>query len=538
MKRERQPETGEREERRVWRFLLLGLCFFYLYFFDMAGNWNSSTRLALVHAIVDEGRFAIDTWEGRTQDKAFYGSHYYCDKAVGASFLAVPFYAAIRVPVAAALEHYMVANLSDRPLEERIENARRTSWFVSNYLINVWAGVVPSLLLALLFFRLLGHFSADLGHRFWLTLAFGLGTIAFPFATLFFGHQTASAFLFASFYLLFSRKGEHRSPWRLVAAGFLAGYATITDLLLLPIALVVFLYAAWTGLRSGERFLGRLAFPLALARTWPFLAAWAALLPLQLWYNWACFGSPLAHGYQFEVIRAFREGMGQGLMGITYPKPLALFQLTFGPKRGLFYQSPFLIFGAAGICLLWRRARYRPEAFLCTAVVGGLLLLNSSYYLWWGGSVSGPRFLIPALPFLAFPAIVALPVNPRAFKLLAVVSLAFIFIMTTVNPLVPETSPNPVYDTIARFARGIYYPEKGLWLDPDPDLNFNLGKMAPQALGSLLRLIPPLRAHVVAQEVDDIRTAFFPLAALALIGLAVSRALRPREKRRSAERTA
>ena len=57
------------------------------------------------------------------------------------------------------------------------------------------------------------------------------------------------------------------------------------------------------------------------------------------------------------------------------------------------------------------------------------------------------------LPFLAFPAILALPANPKVFKLLAAISLAFIFISTTVNPLVPETSPNPVYDNIVRFAQ-------------------------------------------------------------------------------------
>jgi hypothetical protein len=530
VKEKNRDESGARAERRVWRFLLLGLCFCYLYFFDMGANWNSSTRLALVHAIVDEGRLAIDTWQKRTQDKAFYGSHFFCDKAVGASFLAVPLYAAIRLPLRAALERYAVKNLTDRPLASRLVTARRVHWYVSNYLINVWAGVVPSLLLALLFFRLLGHFSEDLGHRFWLTLALGLGTVAFPFTTIFFGHQTASAFLFGSFYLLFTRKGEHRSRWRLAAAGLLAGYATITDFLLLPISLLVFGYAAWTGLRSGERLLGRWALPLALARAWPFLAALAALLPLQLWYNWACFGRPLAHGYQYEVLREFREGMSQGVMGITYPKPVALFQLTFGPKRGLFYQSPFLLFGAAGIFLLWRRLRHRQEAAVCTAVAGGLVLLNSSYYLWSGGTVSGPRFLIPALPFLAFPAILALPRAPRAFKLLAVVSIGFTWIVTTVTPLIPEASPNPVYDSAARFARAVYDPEKKLWLNEDPNFNFNLGKMAPQAVASLLRLFPPLRARVMGEEVDDVRTSLPPLAVLALVGLGVHRTLRRREK--------
>jgi hypothetical protein len=36
-----------------------------------------------------------------------------------------------------------------------------------------------------------------------LTLGYGLGTIAFAFSTVFFGHQIAALLLFGAFYLLF-----------------------------------------------------------------------------------------------------------------------------------------------------------------------------------------------------------------------------------------------------------------------------------------------------------------------------------------------
>ena len=64
-------------------------------------SWNVNSRMALVFAVVDNGTFAIDRYEGAnevlpTGDKAAFGGHFYSDKAFGVSLLCVPVYAAMR----------------------------------------------------------------------------------------------------------------------------------------------------------------------------------------------------------------------------------------------------------------------------------------------------------------------------------------------------------------------------------------------------------------------------------------------------------
>jgi hypothetical protein len=50
--------------------------------------------------------------------------------------------------------------------------------------------------------------------------------------------------------------------------------------------------------------------------------------------------------------------------------------------------------------LLWRRG-IRAEAAVCIAVTVLFLFANMAYFEPYGGDSPGPRFLVPALPFLA-----------------------------------------------------------------------------------------------------------------------------------------
>ena len=62
--------------------------------------------------------------------------------------------------------------------------------------------------------------------------------------------------------------------------------------------------------------------------------------------------------------------------------------------------APVLLLAAAGLVLLWRSGR-RAESLVCAAVTILFLLLEFGYYDPYGGDSPGPRFFIPALPFLA-----------------------------------------------------------------------------------------------------------------------------------------
>ena len=148
------------------------------------------------------------------------------------------------------------------------------------------------------------------------------------------------------------------------------------------IAAAVGLYAATAGLRS----LGRYAAGLVPG---------VVLLGL---YDWAAFGSPFHLSYRY-VADQFATEQSKGFFGIHAPRPHAIW-LVLGGNRGLFVDAPVLLLAVAGLWLLWRRG-LRAESLVCALVSLAFLLLEFGYYDPYGGDSPGPRFLIPALPFLA-----------------------------------------------------------------------------------------------------------------------------------------
>ncbi len=135
------------------------------------------------------------------------------------------------------------------------------------------------------------------------------------------------------------------------------------------------------------------------------LLAAGALPPLAVLgaYHTAAFGHPLRTGYAYVVYPTFAAGMASGWLGISWPRPAALFGMLMGRSRGLLYLSPVLALGFVGLVRGCGSARLAARAALAVAlaVVIAFMLLNASYYMWWGGAALGPRHLVPALPFLA-----------------------------------------------------------------------------------------------------------------------------------------
>ena len=146
-------------------------------------------------------------------------------------------------------------------------------------------------------------------------VAFGLGSIAFPFATMLFGHALSAATLFAAFWLL-HRWRRTAGRWEPVLAGFLAGWSVLTEI---PVGLgvaVLAVYALWLGRGVALRFvLGGLPVALLLGG-----------------YNWVVFGSPFSLGYQYATIFAAQNA--QGIVSIVLPSPAVLVDLLLNP-RGL-----------------------------------------------------------------------------------------------------------------------------------------------------------------------------------------------------------
>jgi hypothetical protein len=90
--------------------------------------------------------------------------------------------------------------------------------------------------------------------------------------------------------------------------------------------------------------------------------------------------------------------------------------------------------GVVGTVLLHRRGR-RAEAWTIAAVALVYLVYDSGYWLPFGGGTPGPRFLLPALPFLALPLVLAYRRHPLTTLALAVPSALFMLAATLTFPL-------------------------------------------------------------------------------------------------------
>ncbi len=452
--------------------LFLLVLFFYAYFLQFIGreSWNAASRLNLTYALAEYGTFRIDAYHQNTGDKVFYRGHYYTDKAPGLSLLAVPGYLFFK-RAGVDSERYM------------------------RYWLTLFAVGLPSALGALVFWGLTGIFG-DLSRRtrLGITLAYSLGTLAFPFSTVFYGHQLAAATGLAAFYILVRKSGARgpNSPSLLFLSGFLAGYAFLSDF---PAGIILVLLAVYAGTNLRPRT--GLAF---------WLAGAALPVGFLLYYNGACFGSPFTSSYTLHQTYSHASGF----LGITLPRPDVLWGITFSPYRGLFYQSPVLLLAFPGFYLFFRRRENRTECLFSLLAVLGFLFFNSGYDYWDGVGSTGARFMVPALPFLALA--LARPAKrwPLQFSVLLVISLAFMLVVAATDPRAEWRVRSPLFFfNFFLFLRGLLSDNLGGFLGLSGRVSL-LPLLA--GAGFLLVLLRRISARDESGPAD--RSSVLPAAAL------------------------
>ena len=348
----------------------------YGYFYQ-AGGWNQNSRFDLVRSSVEKGSASIDAYHRNTGDKACRGpggrcvkagpdDHYYCDKAPGASWMAMPAYATL---------HWIRGEKT--PDAEFLATAA--------YLASLTAVALPSALSVVAMFLFLMLLGLARWSALGLSLGYGLATLAFPYSTLFYGHQLTSALLLLGFVAL---AGERKAGWRLGAVGLVA-----TGLALGMSVVVEY--------PSAVPLIGICVYALSWLRPWQRLA-WLALgiaIPglACAAYHWVVFGGPATLPYEFSTQPHRSQGF---FMGLGVPEPKVLYELLVGRYRGLLYAAPWLAAAAPGAFFLLRRSAHRAEAWLAVFVILFVFWLNSSLVDWQGGWAMGPRYLIVAIPFL------------------------------------------------------------------------------------------------------------------------------------------
>ncbi|MDB6149795.1 MAG: hypothetical protein JWQ44_1243 [Chthoniobacter sp.] len=500
-------------------FLVFFATFFAFAYFNQGGGWNQNARFAEVRAMAEEGRFAIDNFlvyrpqpgspilqripvqnaeyslNGKIHRLAWvdmewnffpvnekpaepgvtnapmvelcasgdigyvpWTGKFHPNKPPGTAFLALPGY-------------WLVYQI------ERLCGISPDHWWVVG--VNAWLASVLSVgllsaLACVLFFRLAREFSpTDPTAPVLATLTFAFGTMFLPYGTLLFDHNLTAAALLATFY--FIRK---ETTGALVLAGVCAGFGAVTNYIAAVVVIFFGIYLLLRRRSEGAPLPWRNALLYSLGVLGPFL--------LICWYGWVCFGSPfrLNTDFQNPLFKDPNGALGMFKMPSLYVASL----ISISPFRGLFFLAPVLVAGIYGIVIWLRERTFVAEARLCLAIFGFFFLVNASFNGYHGGFSVGPRYLVPALPFLALPLVVAFIRWRKITCALAVVSVFNQLILTATdaqNPLAVgglariETREDGTYNLVGDYAWPLFAHERA-WPILEMLLNHNLAKEADQ----------------------------------------------------------
>jgi hypothetical protein len=347
-----------------------------------------------------------------TGDLSFARGHFHPAKAPGTSFAAVPAYFLFhRAARLAGLDPDAWATVT------------AGAWLASALSVALVAALGCALL-----FRTALLLGGDPRASLLAAATLGFGTLYFPYATALYEHDLVAVALLAAFHLLLrARRAAEGAPARAVAlpvalAGAAAGFAAISNYFM---ALGVVILAAYAA--AGPR----------TRRALPWYAAGVALpLAAILAYNVFALGTPFTTNYR-DQDPVFAVAGGGLLDVFLAPSGANVAAALVSPYRGLLYGSPVLALAFAGWIAWLRERTLRAEALAGIGVLAALLAFVATFGGWHGGWASGPRYLVPALPFMCLPLAWAFA-RWRALALaLAAVSIAAATVVTAVDVQAP-----------------------------------------------------------------------------------------------------
>ena len=375
---------------------------------------NENRYIDLVRAIVDEGRFEIDTLHYNTIDKSYRDGHYYAGAAPGPAFLAIPGYLLYRL-----IEPRIPVDLfsqydKNKYIRGYLKGTDAPDGFVQTYpfgrfiiLHFLLTGLTCSLMAALMtvaLFRLFKAKGVDVRWSYGLALAFAFGTTVFFYSTRLYAHVLGTGFVFFAFYLLALPKTclKPVPNQSIFWSGCFLGLAIASEYNVLPSVIAVGIYLLLTvrDRRVGFGFVGGVI---------PIL--------LLLWYHTVCFGGPFNTAYGLPnglVDDGNHIHWNENFHGFGIPPLKHLWGLSFGFFRGIFWYVPLTILCFFGLgYLLQRNSTFRLEGLTIVGIITGQLLFNAMMppNYWFGGWDFGPRFLTPIIPFMMLGFIGILPLK-------------------------------------------------------------------------------------------------------------------------------
>jgi len=361
--------------------------------FSGVGNGNTVPRIAMTLAMLERGSLYIDEFAPFTDDKGAAQGHYISDKAPGMSLLALP-----AVGVGVKVLQWLKPDarwISVDPTTGRAELSAELQ--LVQWVATLSTSALFTALAVVVLFRsalLLGV--SDKGSLF-AAMIYGFATPTWGWATTFFSHAPCGAFLvFGLGAIVAATTPGAGAEWTKlkswcagVGSGLLLGVAILLELTSAPAVLCIALYGVW---RSSRMTPPRTTFMTAGA----VLGGLMAGAPLML-HNFVLFGDAFSVGYSHSIAPP-----GYEAIAFTVPSLTVAAQLLFGGGRGLLWLTPLLLLTPLAWMAMWR-AGARSILLLCAAVFMTFLLINAAYVNWYAGATTGPRYMAPALPFLAMP---------------------------------------------------------------------------------------------------------------------------------------
>ena len=473
----------------TWFSVAYGLWLLGIFaYFVPAATWNPVSRFDLTRAIVEHRTLSIDAYADNTGDRAFARGHWYTEKAPIASLLAVPAYSIFLVTqkLRGRRLEYSVFSTAEIPARRVVVNG---PFQRALYVCSLSTAGIGTAVLGVLLLRLLARRFTPRAALFGSSVTV-LGTPLLPYATSFYGHAVAAAFLAGAVYALFSELETPPTRALVRVSGACLALAAGCEYLAAVPAIVI---GAFFLVRERRQGLLRHIADLAAGALAPSLLVAA--------YHTACFGSPFRTGYGFVVRPEFVKGHASGLMGIHLPTLAGTIGISIGPRRGLFFLAPITLFALAfGI----RYARQTRDAASRVGLFafGALFFVNAGYYMWWGGAAAGPRHLVPAVAFLCFGTAVAWDSRGRwAWVLLALLSVANFVVLTAVGLEAPDRG-NALFDyAYLRLLRGEIASLSGA-----TNIGMRLGLSPGATLGPLLVWMV-LGARFLTRHASDVSAA-------------------------------
>jgi hypothetical protein len=249
---------------------------------------------------------------------------------------------------------------------------------------------------AVLMFRMFRDLQFGGGTALWLAFLYALGTPVFFRSATMSLNLLVALLAFAALALLWWPGGSRPdlAHWRLIGAGFLAGYGVLTDYSGAVPAAGLGVFAFVQQLRE------RPLWP-ALAKSLWYVAGAAGPVAFLLWWQWHCYGNPWLPVQYYMPVKFFQNYPSE--RGFGMPQAEGLWGLLFDPLYGLLIFAPIFLIALYHVALLRKKQNRVPAGiavFIWSFSAAFWVFCSMIHYTLRHQWQDGVRYIVPVVPLL------------------------------------------------------------------------------------------------------------------------------------------